>query len=65
MDLVPTLVSLFLAATNSPDVLDNALLRPGRFDRQITIDRPDLVGREAIFKVHLLADKNFTNSRYS
>ncbi|MFZ1529448.1 MAG: ATP-dependent zinc metalloprotease FtsH [Ferruginibacter sp.] len=44
---------IILAATNRPDVLDNALLRPGRFDRQITIDRPDMVGREAIFKVHL------------
>ncbi|MEO5966979.1 MAG: ATP-dependent zinc metalloprotease FtsH [Ferruginibacter sp.] len=44
---------IILAATNRPDVLDTALLRPGRFDRQITIDRPDLVGREAIFKVHL------------
>ena len=44
---------IVLAATNRPDVLDNALLRPGRFDRQITIDKPDLVGREAIFKVHL------------
>jgi cell division protease FtsH len=42
-----------LAATNRPDVLDSALLRPGRFDRQISIDKPDLVGREAIFKVHL------------
>lgn len=44
---------IILAATNRPDVLDSALLRPGRFDRQITIDRPDLKGREAIFKVHL------------
>lgn len=44
---------IILAATNRPDVLDSALLRPGRFDRQITIDRPDLQGREAIFKVHL------------
>jgi AFG3 family protein len=44
---------IILAATNRPDVLDAALLRPGRFDRQITIDRPDMVGREAIFKVHL------------
>jgi cell division protease FtsH len=44
---------IVLAATNRPDVLDTALLRPGRFDRQITIDKPDLVGREAIFKVHL------------
>lgn len=44
---------IILAATNRPDVLDTALLRPGRFDRQITIDRPDVKGREAIFKVHL------------
>ena len=44
---------IILAATNRPDVLDAALLRPGRFDRQITIDKPDMVGREAIFKVHL------------
>ena len=44
---------IILAATNRPDVLDNALLRPGRFDRQISIDKPDIVGREAIFKVHL------------
>jgi AFG3 family protein len=44
---------IILAATNRPDVLDSALLRPGRFDRQISIDRPDLKGREAIFNVHL------------
>jgi AFG3 family protein len=44
---------IILAATNRPDVLDTALLRPGRFDRQISIDKPDVVGREAIFKVHL------------
>jgi cell division protease FtsH len=44
---------IIMAATNRPDVLDSALLRPGRFDRQISIDKPDLVGREAIFKVHL------------
>ena len=44
---------IILAATNRPDVLDSALLRPGRFDRQISIDRPDVKGREEIFKVHL------------
>ncbi len=44
---------IMMAATNRPDILDGALMRPGRFDRQIGIDRPDLVGREAIFKVHL------------
>ncbi len=44
---------IILAATNRPDVLDNALLRPGRFDRQIAIDKPDIVGRNQIFKVHL------------
>ena len=44
---------IILAATNRPDVLDSALLRPGRFDRQISIDRPDVKGREAIFTVHL------------
>ena len=44
---------IVVAATNRPDVLDSALLRPGRFDRQISIDKPDINGREAIFKVHL------------
>lgn len=44
---------IILAATNRPDVLDSALMRPGRFDRQISIDKPDVKGREAIFKVHL------------
>ena len=44
---------IILGATNRPDVLDSALLRPGRFDRQISIDKPDLVGREQIFEVHL------------
>lgn len=44
---------IIVAATNRPDILDAALLRPGRFDRQISIDKPDLVGREQIFKVHL------------
>ncbi len=43
---------IIMAATNRPDVLDPALLRPGRFDRQINIDRPDLAGREAILNVH-------------
>ncbi|MCX7824631.1 MAG: AAA family ATPase, partial [Verrucomicrobiae bacterium] len=44
---------IILAATNRPDVLDPALLRPGRFDRQVVIDAPDAKGREAILKVHL------------
>ncbi|GAB2768791.1 ATP-dependent zinc metalloprotease FtsH [Rhabdobacter roseus] len=44
---------IIVAATNRPDVLDSALLRPGRFDRQISVDKPDVIGREAIFKVHL------------
>ncbi|HVN49076.1 MAG TPA: ATP-dependent zinc metalloprotease FtsH [Bacteroidota bacterium] len=43
---------IIIAATNRPDVLDPALLRPGRFDRQIVVDRPDVKGREGIFKVH-------------
>ena len=43
---------IMIAATNRPDILDPALLRPGRFDRQIVVDRPDLAGRTAIFKVH-------------
>jgi len=43
---------IILAATNRPDVLDPALLRPGRFDRQVGVDRPDIVGREAILLIH-------------
>ncbi len=43
---------IIIAATNRPDVLDSALLRPGRFDRQIQVDLPDLVGREQILRVH-------------
>ena len=43
---------IVVAATNRPDILDNALLRPGRFDRQVMIDRPDVQGREQILKVH-------------
>jgi cell division protease FtsH len=45
---------IVVAATNRPDVLDPALLRPGRFDRHITVGRPTMKGREAIFKVHVL-----------
>ncbi len=61
MDGFPTDKGVILiAATNRPDVLDNALLRPGRFDRLIAVDRPDLKGREAIFKVHL---KNIKTAR--
>ncbi|HEY0827868.1 MAG TPA: ATP-dependent zinc metalloprotease FtsH [Bacilli bacterium] len=44
---------IIVAATNRPDILDPALLRPGRFDRQITVDRPDVVGREAVLRVHV------------
>ncbi|MGZ4154453.1 MAG: ATP-dependent zinc metalloprotease FtsH, partial [Actinomycetota bacterium] len=43
---------IIMAATNRPDILDSALTRPGRFDRQVVVDRPDLRGREAILKVH-------------
>lgn len=43
---------IVMAATNRPDILDNALLRPGRFDRRVVVDRPDVVGREQIFKIH-------------
>ncbi|MFZ3172541.1 MAG: ATP-dependent zinc metalloprotease FtsH [Carboxydocellales bacterium] len=44
---------IIIAATNRPDILDPALLRPGRFDRQVTVDRPDVVGRREILKVHV------------
>ena len=43
---------ILIAATNRPDILDPALLRPGRFDRQVTVDRPDVLGRERILRVH-------------
>src|SRR5690606_37206525 len=43
---------IIMAATNRPQILDQALLRPGRFDRQVVVDRPDRVGREAILAVH-------------
>jgi len=49
----PSTGVVVLAGTNRPDILDQALTRPGRFDRQITVDKPDLNGRKAIFKVHL------------
>jgi AFG3 family protein len=49
----PSTGVVVLAGTNRPDILDQALLRPGRFDRQITVDRPDLQGRREIFQVHL------------
>ena len=52
---------MVLGATNRPEVLDKALLRPGRFDRQIIVDKPDLKGREAILKVHA-ANVNLTDS---
>jgi cell division protease FtsH len=56
---------ILLAATNRPDVLDHALLRPGRFDRQVVVDRPDVRGREGILRVHtrkipLAKDVNLT-----
>ncbi|AZK45523.1 ATP-dependent zinc metalloprotease FtsH [Paenibacillus lentus] len=51
---------IIIAATNRPDILDPALLRPGRFDRQITVDRPDVKGREAVLKVHA-RNKPLTN----
>ena len=44
---------ILIAATNRPDVLDHALLRPGRFDRQVVVGNPDIIGREAILKVHI------------
>ena len=49
----PTVGVILLAATNRPEILDPALLRPGRFDRQVLVDRPDKTGREAILNVHL------------
>src|SRR5437764_5114969 len=44
---------IIMAATNRPEVLDPALLRPGRFDRQVLVDKPDVRGREAILKIHV------------
>ena len=48
---------IIIAATNRPDILDPALLRPGRFDRRVVLDRPDVKGREAILKVHVRANR--------
>lgn len=55
---------IIMAATNRPDVLDPALLRPGRFDRQITISNPDVKGREAILKVHAKNKKFAANVKF-
>ncbi len=52
---------IILAATNRPDILDPALMRPGRFDRRVVIDRPDVRGREAIFNVHMRGKPIATN----
>jgi cell division protease FtsH len=49
----PTIGVILISATNRPDVLDPALLRPGRFDRQVVVDKPDIRGREEIFKIHV------------
>ena len=57
---------IMIAATNRPDILDPALLRPGRFDRQIVVDRPDIKGRQEILKVHIKGkpvDKNVDYTR--
>jgi cell division protease FtsH len=52
---------IIMAATNRPEVLDPALLRPGRFDRQVLVDKPDINGREAILKIHTKAVKTAPN----
>ncbi len=52
---------IIMAATNRPDILDPALLRPGRFDRRVVLDRPDMKGREAILKVHVKGKPLSTN----
>ena len=62
----PSIGVILVAATNRPDVLDPALLRPGRFDRQVVVDRPDVKGREEILKIHtrnliLSSDVNLRN----
>ena len=60
MDGFDTNEGVIIAATNRPDVLDPALLRPGRFDRQVVVSNPDIIGREKILKVHV---KNKNGSR--
>ena len=57
----PSTGVILIAATNRPDVLDQALLRPGRFDRQVVVDNPDMAGREAIFGIHLKKIKTSKN----
>ncbi|HQO79366.1 MAG TPA: ATP-dependent zinc metalloprotease FtsH, partial [Thermodesulfobacteriota bacterium] len=57
----PTIGVILMAATNRPEILDPALLRPGRFDRHVLVDRPDKVGREEILKVHLRTIKTESN----
>ena len=54
---------IIIAATNRPDVLDPALLRPGRFDRQVHVPSPDIIGREKILKVHMKKIKNVVQCR--
>ena len=49
----PKVGVIFMAATNRPEILDPALLRPGRFDRHVLVDRPDKIGRVEILKIHL------------
>ena len=55
---------IIIAATNRPDVLDPALLRPGRFDRQVVVSNPDIIGREKILKVHVKKDQDGTGCKF-
>ena len=54
---------IIMAATNRPEVLDPALLRPGRFDRQVLVDKPDINGREAVLRIHVKNVKLSTGRR--